>query len=254
MSHVRIQDERAVAYRVLSLGALLKRAELERTIRHLHELFPFSSIEELIAEQEEYRQQLLRWLEAESIVEHLSESESSLLMKPLGTWSERTLLTVEWRTEALGILLWALGHLEELPSYDRQFDPEVVLEPLDLLTPTIDLIWMAQVRPEEELIQRRDQAELWNWRSRATELERMGVRPPAGVTFRQIIASTAEMANTKGHIPTLLEHDFPAFERPYAQLNEDQYMLVSAITYERYTAFNWLCEYSNKWESVRVDS
>ncbi len=254
MSQLRIQDERAVVYRVLSLGALLKRAELERTIQHLHELFPYSSIEELIAQQEEYHDELLRWLEIESINAHLSESESSLLMKPLGTWSERTLLTVEWRTEALGIMLWALGHLEEFPPYDRQFDPEDVLEPLDLLTPTIDLVWMARLRPEEELTQRRDQAEIWNWRSRATELERMGVRPPAGVTFRQIISSTAERAYTKGHIPTLLDNDFPAFERPYAQLDEDQYMLASAIAYERYTAFNWLCEYSNKWESLRVDS
>ncbi len=254
MDQMRIQDERAVVYRVLCLGALLKRGELERTIQHLHELFPFSALEYLIAEQEDYQQQLLDWLRAESIFAHLSQSERSLLTKPLGTWTERTLLTVEWRTEALGVMLWALGHTETMPAYDQQFDPEDVLEPLELLTPIIDLVWTAQLRPEDELRTRRDQAELWNWRSRATELERMGVRPPAGVTFRQIIQSTAEMAYTNGHIPTMLDGDFPAFARPYHALDEDQYMLASAIAYERYTAFNWLCEFSNQWESVRVDS
>lgn len=254
MDQMRIQDERAVVYRVLCLAALLKRGELERGIQHFHELFQFADVEALVAQQQKVQAQLLEWLHKEAITPHLSESERSLLARPLGTWTERTLLTVEWRTEALGVMLWALGHLETMPPYDQQFNPEDVLEPLQVLTPTIDLVWMASLRPEDELRARRDQAELWNWRSRATELERMGVRPPAGVTFRQIIRSTAEMAYTNGHIPTMLDDDFPAFDRPYSDLDEDQYMLASAIAYERYTAFNWLCEFSNQWESLRVDS
>jgi hypothetical protein len=254
MGQMRVQDERAVVYRALCLGALLKRGELERLIHNFHELFSYSDTETWIAEHAEYQVGLLQWLHDEAIFQHLSESERSLLTKPLGTWSERTLLTVEWRTEALGVMLWALGYLEDIPAYDRQFNPDAVLEPLDLLTPTIDLVWTASLRSEDDLRMRRDQAELWNWRSRATELERMGVRPPAGVTFRQIIQSTAEMAYTNGHIPTMLDGDFPAFDRAYHALDEDQYMLASAIAYERYTAFNWLCEFSNRWESLRVDS
>lgn len=254
MNQMRVQDERTVVYRVLSLGALLKRGELERMILNFHELFPHADIQEWIAQQTSTHEKLLDWLHEEAIFEQLSESERALLTKSLGTWSERTLLTVEWRTEALGIMLWALGYLEEIPDYDQQFNPEDVLEPLDLLHPTIDLLWTAHLRDEVELITRRDQAEVWNWRSRATELERMGVRPPEGVTFRQIVRSTAEMAYTDGHIPTLLNGDFPAFARPYNALNEDQYMLVSAIAYERYAAFNWLCEFTNQWESLRVDS
>ena len=240
MSQLRIQNARAVAYRALCLGALLKRGEIELELQNLDEWSLFDTVREtFLQQQRSENERLLQWLDEEGIRQHLSDSEEFLLNKALGTWTERTLITVGWRIEALGTMLWALQRLDHLPDYDTQFEPADILEPLDLLNPTIDFIWMASLHDDEVLSASRDQAELWNWRSRARELERMGVRPPEGFSFREIIHQTSERACQNRHIPYMIEGDFPAFGKAYADLNPDEYALMSAIAYERYSAINW---------------
>ena len=254
MSLLRKQDDRAVAYRTLSLGALLKRGMLELKVQNLDEWMLFNSVRDGVYEKYAQRsEQINQWLEAEKITPHLSKPEQRLLQQPFGTWSEQALTSVGWRVEALGVMLWALHRIDRIPAYDQQFEPEDVIAPLDILNPTIDFIWLATLRPEEELACALDQAEMWNWRSRATELERLGIRPKIGVSFREIIRSTAERAFTNGHIPMPINSDFPAFGKAYHQLDTDEYALTSAIAGERYVSLNWVCELSSEWESISID-
>ncbi|MGB7341261.1 MAG: DUF4272 domain-containing protein, partial [Phototrophicaceae bacterium] len=235
MSQLRNQDARAVAYRALCLGALLKRTELELDIQDTEIDVDHTALHEK-------NNVLNRWLIDEHINPHLSETEYHLLAKPLGTWSERTLITVGWRTEALGIMLWALNRLDDLLSYDKQFQPATILSPLDIFNPTIDFIWLAELRPDTILSQARDQAEAWNWRSRARELKALGIRPPEGVTFNEIIRFTAEKAYHNGHIGQPIYGDFPVLGKAYVDLTTDEYNLISAIAYERNSALSWICE------------
>lgn len=254
MSQLQIQDARAVAYRALCLGALLKRAELEISIQERDEWSVSDKVQQhFIYKQEQASEKLNRWLIDEHISEYLSETERYLLTKPLGKWSERTLISVGWRTESLGTMLWALNRLDTIPDYDIQFDLDSLLVTLDIFQPTIDFIWMATLRPDYELTEERDRAELWNWRSRARELNRMGVRPPEGVTFNEIIRLTAERAYQDGHIDAPISGDFPVLNKAYAYLTVDEYTLLSAIAYERYSALSWVCEISSDWESIRID-
>lgn len=254
MSQLRIQDAQAVAYRALCLGALLQRAEIELSVQNLDRWSVFDSVREHLLSKERIRnERLLTWLKEERIETHLSESERHLLYKSPGTWSESTLVSVGWRAEALGTMLWVLQHSEEFPPYDTQFEPEELLVALDIFNPTIDFIWMASLRDARFLQSQRDQAEIWNWRSRAQELQRMGVRPPEGVTFREIIRLTAERAHKSGHIPAPIDGDFPTLNKAYADLTADEYALISAIAYERYSALNWVCEITSDWESIRID-
>ncbi len=254
MSQLRIQDARAVAYRALCLGALLKRAELELSIQELDDRLVFDEVRQhFIRKQEKHNQKLNQWLIDENIAGHLSDNERHLFAKPLGKWSERTFITVGWRTESLGIMLWALNRLDFIPDYDSQFDPAAILAPLDIFQATIDFIWMADLRSDYELAEERDRAELWNWRSRARELKRMGVRPPEGVSFKEIIRFTTERAYKNGHINLPIGHDFPVFNKPYAKLTIDEYALLSAIAYERNSALSWICEITSDWESIPID-
>lgn len=242
MRQLRIQDARAVAYRALCMGALLKRSEIE-----------FSIQDYLNDTDIKYHEALNQWLVNEKILQHLSKTEQVLLAKPIGTWSGRTLKMVSQRTEALGIMLWSLNRLDNLPYYDTEFETIDSLAPLDILHSTIDFIWLATLRSDYDLRQARDQAELWNWRSRARELKRMGVRPPEGVSFNEIIRMTTDRAYANGHILSPIQDDFPAFNKPYAYLNPDEYALLSSIAYERYSALSWICEISSEWESIRID-
>mgnify|MGYP000179510667 CR=1 FL=1 len=254
MSQLRIQDARAVAYRALCLGALLQRAELELSLQDVDEWSVFDEVRQhFIKKQESKIQKLSQWLIDEHIAPHLSETEQYLMGKPAGKWSERNLISVGWRTEALGTMLWVLNRIDYLPGYDNQFDPDDLLVPLDIFQPTIDFIWMARLRPDYELTQERDRAELWNWRSRARELKRMGVRPPEGVTFNEIIRLTAEDAYQKGHIDVPISGDFPVLNKSYAHLTADEYAILSAIAYERNSALSWVCEITSEWESIRID-
>ncbi|MCI0713841.1 MAG: DUF4272 domain-containing protein [Chloroflexi bacterium] len=254
MSQLRLQDSRAVAYRALSLGALLKRGEWELTVQNLDERLIFDDVREHVVHKHNHlNDQLGHWLEREKINHYLSQSEQHLLKKPLGTWSERTLISVGWRIEALGVMLWALNRIDSIPAYDTQFEAEQVLAPLDLGKSTIDLIWLASLRTADELRHARDGAELWNWRSRATELERLGVRPPDGVKFSDVIRATAERGFASGQLPRLMDGDFAVFGKAYVDLTEDEFALTSAIAYERYFALNWICELSSEWESIRID-
>lgn len=254
MSQLRIQDARAVAYRALCLGALLKRTELERSIQDIDEWSVFDEVrQQFISKQEQQNEKLQQWLVDEHISEHLSETERHLLARPLGKWSERTLITVGWRSESLGTMLRALNRLDIIPAYDTQFDLDAILATLDIFQPTIDFIWMATLRPDYELRDERDRAELWNWRSRARELNRMGVRPPEGVTFKEIIQFTAERAYRDGYIDAPISGDFPVLNESYAILTADEYTLLSAIAYERNSALSWICEISSEWESIRID-
>lgn len=254
MSQLRIQDARAVAYRALCLGVLLQRAELELSLQDVGEWSVFDEVKQrFIKKQEAKIQQLTQWLIAENISTHLSETEQYLLRKPAGKWSERNLISVGWRSESLGMMLWALQRMDDLPDYDTQFDPDDLLVPLDIFQPTIDFIWMADLRPDYELTQERDRAELWSWRSRARELKMMGVRPPEGVTFNEIIYFTAERAYQNGHIEMPIAGDFPALNKSYAHLTSDDYAILSAIAYERNSALSWICEITSEWESIRID-
>jgi hypothetical protein len=254
MEQGQTQPARAVAYRALCLGALLQRASDEVIIQNLDGIFPFDQVLDQVTETHQHHQLKLQdWLENEGIAPYLSSAERHLLRKAPGAWSERTLINVNWRIESLGVMLWALRRLDTIPSCDTRFELDDVLQPLDMFSPTIDFIWCATLRPEADLFALRDRAELWNWRSRATELARMGVRPPEGVTFREIIRFTAERAYRDGKLDYLIDGDFPAFGKPYAHLTDDEYTLISALAYERYSACNWLCELSSDWETIPID-
>jgi len=249
-----LQSARTVAYRALSLGALLKRGELEITLQNLVDYsFETNLSTDLIASHQDSYTKLIEWVEDEKLGDKLTQTESYLIEKPLQSWSERVIINTSWRVESLGIMLWALNMIDEIPDFDTQFVPHDVLTPLDILTPTIDFIWMADLRFAKVLKEARDQAELWHWRSRARELEQLGVRPPAGVSFAEIIRMTAMRGYEEGKLPHPFEGDFPVFGTSYARIDAEQYSLLSSIAYERYFALNWLCELSSEWQSIPVD-
>jgi hypothetical protein len=79
-----------------------------------------------VAQAERARVEADRWLERESLTDALTPAERDLLDAPSGSWPAEAIADAMWRKEALGVLLWALQHLEGLPAADVEFDqPEL---------------------------------------------------------------------------------------------------------------------------------
>jgi hypothetical protein len=250
-----LQSARAAAYRALCLGSLIKRHELECAVKRLREDAVPDGVRRYITSRHwTENQRLLHWVSDECLDAHFSKAESILLGKTFATWSDKALAAAGWRSEALGIILWALRFVDDLPAFDTRFDIHVVMSPLEVLTPTIDFVWQAGLRPAENLRQLREIAELWHWRSRVAELQLLGVKPQDGVSFAEIIRSTAEQGYQDRLLPPPIDQDFPAFGKAYNQATSEQQNLLSHIAHERATALNWLCELSSEWESLPIDN
>jgi hypothetical protein len=253
-SHHRLQSARVVLFRALCLGALLKRHELEMRVKTLTQyLISEEDRRILITKRHSMNENLMRWLDTEKITPHLTPMESKLLEQPLGTWSTRALMHTSWRSETLGMLLWSLRLVDMIPTHDIPFESDEVLAPLDIPNPTIDLVWCAELRPTQQLFRMRDTAELWDWRSQASVLKRLGIRPADGVNYKDVIRVTAEQAHADGILPTPIEGDFPAFHKSFASLTDDEFDLIKTISQERYNVMSWITECSAEWQSLPVD-
>ncbi len=249
-----LQEARLVALRALCVGALLTRHELELRVKSLSE-YPISEedLRTLLEKRQAANDRLWRWLAQEKLLQHLTSAERNLLEKPLGSWSARALTMTSWRAETLGMLMWALRLVETIPTYDTPFESDELLAPLDIFGQTIDLLWMAQLRPTDQLYRMRDTAEMWAWRARAAELQLMGIRPTEGVDFRDVIRTTAEQAYADGTLPAPIDGDFPVFGKSFATVSNDEFELVRGIASERYQIMAWLTEQTVEWDSLPVD-
>ena len=116
----------------------------------------------------EYLKESHRWLIREQLTAALSIQERALLAKALTDWTERDALGANWRSEALGVLLWALSALDEMPPYDERFERLPAFVPL--LAPTADFRRTANLRSAEDIGRARYLAERWHARARAPQL------------------------------------------------------------------------------------
>jgi len=116
----------------------------------------------------EYLKESHRWLIREQLTAALSIQERALLAKAVTDWTERDALGASWRSEALGVLLWALSALDEMPPYDERFERLPAFVPL--LAPTADFRRTANLRSAEDIGRARDLAERWHGRARTRQL------------------------------------------------------------------------------------
>ena len=245
-----LPTQEQVIHRALGLHAVVLRAALEDAFQLCKDL----PAEELSGFHTRVAA-LQDWMSRERVREHLSPLErTSWFAVPLGKWKHQALADATWRRESLGVLLWALSALPELPPYDVSFHEQVHLQTIGWLQPTAEFIAHARLRPEAELAHGRDLAELWHWRARTTQLQREGRKLPPGVNLKQVIATAAEAAHQRGDMSRPLGHDFPAFGKSYARLNNDEYSFAMSIARERHFALNWLCGYAQDWDSTPTET
>jgi len=198
-----------------------------------------------------------QWMTAEGVREHLSPVERGWFATPLGEWEQQQVLDGSWRKESLGVLLWALSVLDRLPPYDREFPEDVHYDNIGWLQSASSFFERVGLRQHDEIAHARVVAELWHWRARTRQLQEMDPntrRVPRDFNFEKIIRQAAEIAHQAGDIPKPIKRDFPAFGKPYARLTREEYSIATSIAMERHFALNWLCGYSEDWDSTPTDT
>jgi hypothetical protein len=108
-----------VGDRALVLYALIRRASIEAVLEDGADV-------QRLAQAERAHVETTRWLTRESLDGTLTETERLLFDGESGSWPHEAIADGLWRKEALGVLLWALGHVDTLPPIDEEFEVEVL--------------------------------------------------------------------------------------------------------------------------------
>jgi hypothetical protein len=142
-------DQDAVAERVLCLSVAVMLATIATALEE----------GEMDGERAgKYVTESHRWLRREQLADALSVRERALISKPLAGWTERERSDAGWRSESVGVLLWALSSFDDMPAYDTRFETLPPLVPL--LAPTDEFRATASLRSPDVLAGAREAAEL----------------------------------------------------------------------------------------------
>ena len=205
-------------------------------------------------EAEAFDAELRAWLSEQNLTADLERSERVFFEKPLDGLDEQDVINASWRTESVGVLLWALSVLDDLPPYDDEFDGIPDIAPV--LLPVDEVLGEVELRDPGEIERARDIAELWHWRSRTTQLiaEQAAGERRIEQDLDAIVRESARRASAAGDIPAAIDEDFPAFGKPYRDLPPDEYARVTSIAMERHLALNWLCGLGPSWDETPTDT
>jgi hypothetical protein len=241
-----------VITRALCLAAVVTRANAEYLIGSGEPAPVFAELTGV--DPKDAPPRIDRWLSQEGLKTGLSPQERFWMSVPGGTWSQQNTLDASWRREGLTVLLWALQVLEPMPSADVQIDIVDLLQSAWLLKDTKAFRDMGKLRFAEEIKRTRDAAEFWLWRARTTQLQESPDAPiDPGISkdrLEEIISQAAETGERKGLFKRV-GGDFPAFGKPFRELNQPEWSLIRSICAERLYGLNWLCDIDGlEWDDV----
>ena len=247
-------DAQAVARRAVCLRALIRRCQIEAFLAAAGTA-PKAELNIQPTALAAEAKQINDWLKDQEVWTAVSDREAESLRKKPGTWSVRELKDWGWRTEALGVMAWALGLATELAAYDQQQSEPKFFEQVPLLRPTKRFIHTAKLRLAAEIGESREIAESWLWRARTTLIQKEPEKypPPPGWTHEKIVQAAAAHWEAKGLFKSV-EGDYPACGKSYGRLTEDEWQSCRSIATERLYGLNWLCGRAKDWDRVRTDT
>ena len=239
---ITLRAPAVVASRAVVLSVVCRRAHLELAPGDLGPDDP-----------EGERFDLAAWIAEEGLDPVLTPAEQRLLKTRVGKLPRTDVLAASWQIEGLAVLAWALALLADPPAYDAPVEPAALLALIPApWTSTRSLRTTANLRPESEIADERERAELWHWRAETAAT-------PAGTSarddrdLRALVREVAEEAHAAGLLAPPAGHDFPVAGRPYRDLSAEAREPLAIVAAERLRALNWLCGFGTDWEHVPLD-
>lgn len=149
-------SSRDAADRALVLYAFVRRGYIE------HVLDDADADPARITQAEGARGETDAWLAEHELTRALTETEARLLKAKSGLWPPEAIVDAVWRKEALGTLLWALGHFEFIPPYDTEFE-QTTLDAAIVDSGSVDRFRaVSRLRADDELLRALGEADTWH--------------------------------------------------------------------------------------------
>jgi hypothetical protein len=144
-----------ISDRILILYALTRRGAIELVIVETE------GEPRRIAQAEGARVETDRWLERESLMKALTPAERRLLDAPSGSWPRDAANDAMWRKESMGVLLWALQHLDEMPDFNVEFEQPELDGAVTRYGSVSSFRASAALRPDDQIEQAWMEADAW---------------------------------------------------------------------------------------------
>jgi hypothetical protein len=114
-----------------------------------------------VVQAERARIEAERWLERESVIPALRDDERRLMDAESGSWPAEAIADAMWRKESLGVLLWVLEHLPDLPPYGEEFQQQAVDEAITRYGSVSSFRAAGRMRPDDEVERVWMEADAW---------------------------------------------------------------------------------------------
>jgi hypothetical protein len=144
-----------VSDRALVLYALTRRGAIELVVSDS------GGDPARVAAAERARFETDRWLERESILHALTDVEQRLFVAPSGAWPAEAIADSMWRKESLGVLLWALEHLPQLPGFGEEFAQQGLDEAITRYGSVSSFRAEGRLRPDDQVDAAWMEADAW---------------------------------------------------------------------------------------------
>jgi len=227
-----------VAKRALCLTAIVLRYNAESLFRRTGH--------DTKTEAVSWWKDVRRTIDKHGLRDGFTQSEFELVARDLGSWSRQEVINGSWRIEAAGVLLWALGHVPEMPAYNDLFDCMVSADYPETTKNGAFESFVVKTIASPALIDEaltdaaytsvHDMA--WVIRDHDLYTEKVSKRNPKDK------GSYKTYLELRGEIPVAEEGQQkkePLFDgKPYRRLSKSEKDKVSSVVQERFLSLSWL--------------
>jgi len=234
-----------ICARIAILMAFTDRCTIESSV--------CAGIKYTLEQREEQRQTLYNWIEREGIASHLTALEHSIFETKMVKKQRNEILKNCVQYEAVESLLWAVGLVPKLSSYNgfvrtEFYDKLKTGEENGFAT----VVQSCKLKNPEELSLRCEIAMLWYWRAiekKVRNLEKRSIREIIpeifGEDYKKIVDTALKECKGKD--------DFVVFGKNFNELTKQEMEHVTVIAEWRYHAFAWILG-DEAWDEVELDT
>lgn len=236
-----MKSKKEILKRAVALLAFTDRCALEKQI--------INGVRRSLNEREKQRQAIIDWLIRMEYYDSVTEKEKQVFNRLITDKTNEDILALQNDYECLEPLLWSLGLVSELDSYDRfvlhDFHSELRFgkqHSIKSILTSCCMVSNYQINKHTEI------AMLWYWRCleyrndlyRTTDIKE-AICSIFGEKYIQLLHTYNQFDNIK--------KDFVTNGKTVKELNDEEIKKLSIISERRFYAFEWLCT-DAEWDNV----